>query len=232
MTSCGYGSWCSPGRHEDSFRFNLQTAERTRVRIPAARCARVLLSDHPLQKQRGRRECRVLAAPTVSAQKSCAKARVDQQVQPRHPGIPCAVVYGLLRTLPGEPAFATVARAMHQMHRLRTWRLHGRARTTRLRRPRSYRSSSIHPRPPHPASHFVTIAIRPSSSRRDAPKLQVICPTAQADGMRHINATGNVLCVIPGRCEASNPESRDSGFSPADCPGMTSPYAASAFISA
>src|SRR6267154_1316540 len=31
-----------------------------------------------------------------------------------------------------------------------------------------------------------------------------------------------LLCaVIPGRCEASNPESRDSGSGPADHPGMT-----------
>jgi hypothetical protein len=27
--------------------------------------------------------------------------------------------------------------------------------------------------------------------------------------------------VIPGRCEASNPESRDSGSGPSDRPGMT-----------
>jgi hypothetical protein len=27
--------------------------------------------------------------------------------------------------------------------------------------------------------------------------------------------------VIPGRCEASNPESRDSGSGPSDHPGMT-----------
>ncbi len=43
------------------------------------------------------------------------------------------------------------------------WRLHGRARTTRLRRPRPYRPSSTHPRPPQPASRVVTFAIRPSS---------------------------------------------------------------------
>src|SRR5260370_28206179 len=29
--------------------------------------------------------------------------------------------------------------------------------------------------------------------------------------------------VIPGRCEASNPESRDSGSGPSDHPGMTWP---------
>jgi hypothetical protein len=29
------------------------------------------------------------------------------------------------------------------------------------------------------------------------------------------------VIVIPGRCEASNPESRDSGSGPSDHPGMT-----------
>src|SRR5260370_11396265 len=31
----------------------------------------------------------------------------------------------------------------------------------------------------------------------------------------------NLEAVIPGRCEASNPESRDSGSGPSDHPGMT-----------
>src|SRR6202035_3662759 len=31
------------------------------------------------------------------------------------------------------------------------------------------------------------------------------------------------MAVIPGRCEASNPESRDSGSGPSDHPGMTIP---------
>src|SRR5205085_863181 len=31
----------------------------------------------------------------------------------------------------------------------------------------------------------------------------------------------SLLAVIPGRCEASNPESRDSGSGPSDHPGMT-----------
>src|SRR5690348_2471788 len=49
----------------------------------------------------------------ATARKTCAKARVDRQVQPRQPGIPCAVVYGLLRALLGEPDFVvTVASAM------------------------------------------------------------------------------------------------------------------------
>jgi len=38
------------------------------------------------------------------AVKVAQKRALTKQVQPRHPGIPCAVVYGLLRALPGEPA--------------------------------------------------------------------------------------------------------------------------------
>jgi hypothetical protein len=36
-----------------------------------------------------------------------------------------------------------------------------------------------------------------------------------------LGAQLKLTVVIPGRREASNPEPRDSGFSPADCPGMT-----------
>jgi hypothetical protein len=43
------------------------------------------------------------------------------KVQPRHPGLPCAVVYGLLRALPGEPTgepgfLGTVIRMMLDAH--------------------------------------------------------------------------------------------------------------------
>ncbi len=34
-------------------------------------------------------------------------------------------------------------------------------------------------------------------------------------------ATGDFVAVIPGRCKASSPEFRDSGFGPSDHPGMT-----------
>src|SRR5437879_272550 len=39
--------------------------------------------------------------------------------------------------------------------------------------------------------------------------------------MKRIFGCPSSVFVIPGRCEASNPESRDSGFSPTGCPGMT-----------
>src|SRR5690349_18886256 len=77
------------------------------------------------------------------------------------------MVYGLLRALPGEPDFVvTVAGAM-RMHRRQLSASHGapgphdfagRAFAARLSAPA---------RPPLPASRVVTIAIRPSASRRD-----------------------------------------------------------------
>jgi hypothetical protein len=40
-------------------------------------------------------------------------------VEPRHPGLPCAVVYGLFRALPGEPSsFATVIPEKRTSHEL------------------------------------------------------------------------------------------------------------------
>jgi len=35
-----------------------------------------------------------------------------------------------------------------------------------------------------------------------------------------IHVLGAIDVVLPGRCAASNPESRNSGFGPADRPGM------------
>src|SRR5246127_3107879 len=62
----------------------------------------------PSSKVRGRREGRVAAAPGAPAQRKFARAR-KPQVQAVTTGLPCAVVLRLIRTLPGEPAFATVA---------------------------------------------------------------------------------------------------------------------------
>src|SRR6202008_201615 len=72
-------------------------------------------------------------APGALTQKKFARAR-KPQVQAVTTGLPCAVVLRLIRALPGEPALATVISRiiLHE-----TWHLHGRARTTRLRRPQS-----------------------------------------------------------------------------------------------
>jgi hypothetical protein len=74
----------------------------TYVLVLAAQFARVLNHVSP-SKIGGRREGRVAAAPGAPAQRRIARAR-KPQVQAVTTGLPCAVVYGLLRTLPGEPA--------------------------------------------------------------------------------------------------------------------------------
>jgi hypothetical protein len=70
-----------------------------RLRDPAARCARVVQETAP-RKIRGRRECRVRAAPAVSCA-TCTKENAHEHTgQRRHFGIPCAMA---LRLMPRSP---------------------------------------------------------------------------------------------------------------------------------
>ncbi len=57
------------------------------------------------RSQEGRREDRVRAAPAVSRAKAEKKTHTSIQVQRKQSGLPCAVVYGLLRALLGDRAF-------------------------------------------------------------------------------------------------------------------------------
>ena len=70
-----------------------------------SRGARALRRLPPSIRTRGRRESRVRAAPAVSCANMHKKTHTSIQVQRRHPGLPCAMVYGLLRALPGERLF-------------------------------------------------------------------------------------------------------------------------------
>src|SRR3981081_580501 len=84
------------------------TTERTHLRDPAARFARVLplVSRH---KKRGRGECRMRAAPAVSCAKLCEETHTSIQVQRRQSGIPCAMVFSLIARSPRRRLpFATV----------------------------------------------------------------------------------------------------------------------------
>jgi hypothetical protein len=110
----GYASWnivrwieplACAGRHGCEFPIQLSYSERMCVRILAARCARGLRRLPPSIRTRGRRESRVRAAPAVSCANMHKKTHTSIQVQRRHPGLPCAMVYGLLRALPGDRAF-------------------------------------------------------------------------------------------------------------------------------
>src|ERR1700737_3483868 len=65
--------------------------------------------EHHPPKIRGRRECRVHAAPTALRANE-KDARRPTQVRRNHSGTPCAMVLRLLRALPGVPGLlATIA---------------------------------------------------------------------------------------------------------------------------
>jgi hypothetical protein len=147
-----------------------------------------------LQKYRGRREDRVPAAPMAPCAASAQKMHTgcNHRYRRNHTGLPCAVVYGLLRTLPGEPDFVVTVISAMRMHHRQLSASHGapgphdfavRARADR----RSARS-----RPPHPALNVRDDAYAPHRGGMGE-NMRVICPTAQPDGMRHINATGKLV---------------------------------------
>jgi hypothetical protein len=76
---------------------------RTRARILATPCVRGCVNS-ALANRRGRREDRVHAAPAVS-RAICTKQNAHEHTgSAEASGLPCAVVYGLLRALPGERA--------------------------------------------------------------------------------------------------------------------------------
>ena len=75
------------------------TSPDARLRSQATR-APSRCDVHVPRKQRGSRECRVRAAPTVSCAKLCEETHTSIQVQRRHSGIPCAMA---LRLMPRSP---------------------------------------------------------------------------------------------------------------------------------
>ena len=78
------------------------TIERRAPAFSRREFVRVLHHDHPQeQRAQGRPGDRCTRGPR--ARKIARRAR-DHRYRRIHSGLPCAVVYGLLRTLPGEPA--------------------------------------------------------------------------------------------------------------------------------
>jgi hypothetical protein len=78
----------------------------------------------------------------------CASAR-EPQVEAVTTGLPCAMVYDLLRALPGEPAFATVIGAKPLKLRANlapAWARQDHTTSPSARQPLACRDS---PRPPH-----------------------------------------------------------------------------------
>jgi hypothetical protein len=133
--------------------------------------ARVLLSS-TLLKDRGRREDRVTAAPGALAPEKLREGRVTTGTGGNTPAFPAQwfTTYSVLspvnQRLPPSPSRDLWSLA-------KTWRLHGRARTTRLRRPRLCRSSVGTAASTASPPHVRDVRDRPSSSRRDAGMIAV-----------------------------------------------------------
>jgi hypothetical protein len=105
------------------------------ARILATGSVRAMPDAMPSETVEGAGKAGCPLHPRPTRRKNLARARVDHRYRRNHFGLPCAVVYDLLRALLGEPACCH--RHLREAHACsKTWRLHGRARTTRLRRPR------------------------------------------------------------------------------------------------
>src|SRR5260370_40898833 len=98
------GPGSRPGRR--GWSVACQTSAQTHLRDLAAQSARVVHELSRLEEIRGRRECRARDAPAAS----CVKKQTHElvtTVTPERPGVPRAMVYGLLRALPGDHACLT-----------------------------------------------------------------------------------------------------------------------------
>jgi hypothetical protein len=113
--------------------------QQPRLHVLATRFARALHDKSPSKNAEGAGKAGWPLHPGPRAKEICASARTTG-TGGDHTGLPCAMVYGLYvispvnRRLPPSPVRSLWSFA-------RTWRLHGRARTTRLRRPHPCRSS-------------------------------------------------------------------------------------------
>ncbi len=139
-----------------------------------------------IQRAQGRPGGRCTRGPRA---KQIAQRARDHRYRRRHSGLPCAVVYGLLRALLGEPGVCHRRRRETSVSRRLGACIGAPGPHDFAVRICAARQSACL-RPPHPASRFVTFATRPSCRGGTGEEVQVICPTAQADGMRQINATG------------------------------------------
>jgi hypothetical protein len=93
---------------------------------------------------RGRRECRVRAAPAVSCAKVETKTHTSVQVQRRHSGIPCAMALRLISCSPRRDRACLSPPSQKRLRVLRGDTCHRGVRTTRLHRPPHACSSVTH----------------------------------------------------------------------------------------
>ncbi len=131
-------------------------------------------SNSALGKRRGRRECRVMASPMARLQQKKQAAVTTGSA--RSTGIPCAMVYGLYRALPGDRAFLppSSARSSRDLS-LSVGRPGPHDFAVRV----SHVRLTCPPRPSHPRPTYRDDRPkRPSSSRRDAREHRFDLPDA------------------------------------------------------
>jgi hypothetical protein len=126
------------------------------------------------------------------SRKKVAQRREVHRYRRNTAGLPCTVVYGLLRALLGEPDFVVTVISAMRMHRRQLSAGHGAPGPHGF----AVRITVVRPatmlRPPHPALNVRDDAYAPHRGGMGE-NMRVICPTAQPDGMRHINATGKLV---------------------------------------
>jgi hypothetical protein len=106
-------------------------------------------------------------------------------------GFPRAVVYGLLRALPGDRAFLSPSSAR------RGCVFANLNASVGASGPHDFAVRELQafvlrqsPRPPHPTATFVTIASRPSYRVRRGERVALICPTTEAECFCAMGWTG------------------------------------------
>ena len=86
---------------DHSARSRMMTGDDTASRSRGSICPRLAI-EFPYPPVRGRRECRVHAAPAVSCAIVYNKGAHEHTGQRRHPTFPAQWLYGLYRALPGR----------------------------------------------------------------------------------------------------------------------------------
>ena len=141
----------------------------TCVPILAARSCPSFAISLPLYRNRGRRECRVRAAPAVSCAESVHFGAHELRVQRKHSDIPCAMALRLTSYSP--PVNGLVCHRRRQIARFRRLDASIAAPGPHDFAVRNSASSGAQtppdaPAPPHPIPTLVTMAQRPSSGMR------------------------------------------------------------------
>jgi hypothetical protein len=136
-------------------RFTFQTAMKMQAGILAARRARALSHSSPSHEAEGAGKAGCRLHPWAPCNKK--STGVGPQVNRSNAGFPCAVVYGLLRALPGDRALLPPSPLRSSLPRSLT-PASGRQDHTTSPSAMSGVRRSPSSRPPHPTATFVTCA--------------------------------------------------------------------------